>query len=577
MVFVGTCLAILAGIFGATTKEPTLLKRPEQLPSAFSDSILDTAHRVDEEFAQTWDEKKLTPAPLAPWHAIARRVSLGMVGNGLSLEEYRLLEQLPESERIAWWTEYLLRDRRWADHFAERWARATVGTVAGPFLVFRRRKYTDWLADQFQENLPYDQLVKRLLTAKGSWTDSPEVNFYTVTLDENDPKKPDEIRLAGRTSRTFLAMRIDCLQCHNDYLGNVKFTDQAKLQESKITEPPDTTKLVARTGQQSDFHQLAAYFGNVRMDNPFSGVKEESIAYRFKYLNADKETEVRPTVPFDRALCNGEGTSRQALADWITHPKNRPFARATVNRVWAILFGKPLVIPIDDIPATGPYPPGLETLADDFIEHGYDLQRLVRVIIATRAFQIDSRWSDVAETSGDDPTIQGTSEGPSDRDHELALAIFPLSQLRPEQMAASVHQACRLKTIDASSSILSQLELFGGINDFTQAYGGRGDDEFAEQPVTVPQRLLMMNGKFLADRIDNNPIMNAATRIAGLAKDDATAVQTAFISTLNRPASDDEQEHFRKRLEGKRGENRSRELGNLFWVLLNSSEFQWNH
>ena len=112
MVFVGTCLAILAGIFGATTKEPTLLKRPEQLPSAFSDSILDTAHRVDEEFAQTWDEKKLTPAPLAPWHAIARRVSLGMVGNGLSLEEYRLLEQLPESERIAWWTEYLLRDRR---------------------------------------------------------------------------------------------------------------------------------------------------------------------------------------------------------------------------------------------------------------------------------------------------------------------------------------------------------------------------------------------------------------------------------------------------------------------------------
>jgi hypothetical protein len=144
-------------------------------------------------------------------------------------------------------------------------------------------------------------------------------------------------------------------------------------------------------------------------------------------------------------------------------------------------------------------------------------------------------------------------------------------------MAAAVHQACRLKTIDASSSILSQLEMFGGVNDFTAAYGSRGEDEFAEQSVTVPQRLLMMNGKYLSERIDNNPIMNASARIAGLAKDDITAVQTAFVSTLNRPADDQEQQYFLERLNGKRGDARSRELGNLYWVLLNSSEFQWNH
>ena len=144
-------------------------------------------------------------------------------------------------------------------------------------------------------------------------------------------------------------------------------------------------------------------------------------------------------------------------------------------------------------------------------------------------------------------------------------------------MAAAVHQACRLKTIDASSSILSQLEMFGGVNEFTMAYGSRGEDEFAEQSVTVPQRLLMMNGAYLSERIGNNPIMNAATRIAGLARDDATAVETAFVTTLNRPADDKEQKYFVQRLVGKRGEARSRELGDLYWVLLNSSEFQWNH
>jgi hypothetical protein len=206
-------------------------------------------------------------------------------------------------------------------------------------------------------------------------------------------------------------------------------------------------------------------------------------------------------------------------------------------------------------------------LADDFIEHRYDLKRLVRVIIATNVYQIDSQWS-----QGDSSQTEQIDET-----YEKAWALFPVSQLRPEQMAAAVHQACRLKTIDASSSILSQLELYGGVNDFTKAYGSRGEDEFFEQSVTIPQRLLMMNGQFLSERIDNNPIMNAATRISGLARDDQTAVSTAFLSTLNRPATAQELEVFTQRLEGKRNEARSRELGNLFWVLLNSSEFQWNH
>ena len=560
LVFLGTAIAILLGIFGATTHKPVLLRSPEQIESTFDSTVLEAAHKIDREFRADWDQQGLRPAPPAPWHTVARRISLGMVGNGLSLEEYRSLEKIPEDQRVSWWTEYLLNDRRWADQFAERFARATVGTSEGPFLIFRRRKYVDWLADRLEENLPYDQIVRRILVAKGSWTDSPEVNFLTATMDENNDSKPDAVRLAGRTSRAFLAMRIDCLQCHNDYLGNVQFPTASGAHTS---DPKESL----RTGQQSDFHQLAAYFGTIRMDNPFSGLKEEGQAYRTKYLNAQVETDVEASVPFAHHWCGYQTSNREGLADWVTHPSNRAFARATVNRVWAILTGRPLVQPIDDIPAQGPYPPGLEALADDFIDHGYDLKRLVRVIIATGVYQIDSQWS-----QGDSSQTEQIDES-----YEKAWALFPVSQLRPEQMAAAVHQACRLKTIDASSSILSQLELYGGVNDFTKAYGSRGEDEFFEQSVTIPQRLLMMNGQFLSERIDNNPIMNAATRISGLARDDQTAVSTAFLSTLNRPATAQELEVFTQRLERKRGEARSRELGNLFWVLLNSSEFQWNH
>lgn len=560
LVFLATAIAILLGIFGATTNRPILLKRPEQIRPSFDASVMQAARRVDREFEQAWEAQGLRPAPQAPWHAVARRISLGMVGNGLSLEEYRWLEKIPQEQRVSWWTEYLLDDRRWADHLAERFARATVGTAGGPFLIYRRRKYVDWLADRFQENMAYDQLVRKLLVAKGSWTDSPEVNFLTATMDEGEDKQPDPVRLAGRTSRAFLGMRIDCLQCHNDYLGNVKFPQTHGDQEVQDSEG-------LRVGQQSDFHQLAAYFGGVRMENPFSGLKNEGIAYTTKYLGDEQDTQVVPQVPFEQQWCLDQATSREGLAQWVTHKNNRAFARATINRMWAILTGRPLVQPIDDIPAAGPFPPGLEPLVDDFIEHRYDMKRLVRVIVATRVYQIDSQWS-----QGDSSEVEGI-----DQEYERCWAVFPITQLRPEQMAAAVHQACRLKTIDASSSILSQLEMFGGVNDFTTAYGSRGEDEFAEQSVTVPQRLLMMNGKYLSERIDNNPIMNASTRIAGLSKDDATAVDGAFLSTLNRPATEQERQYFTERLVGKRGEDRSRELGNLFWVLLNSSEFQWNH
>jgi hypothetical protein len=554
--FLLTGVVVLLGIFWATTKNPSLLKRPEELPSRFEESILDSARRVDSAFEAHWSSSAIQSAPKAPWYTVVRRISLGLVGNGLSLEEFRRLESIPEADRIAWWTEYLLSDRRSADHLAEHWTRATVGTNDGPFLLFRRRKYVNWLADEFQANQPFDRLVTKLITAKGSWTDSPEVNFLTATMDEADNQRPDAIRLAGRTSRAFLAMRIDCLQCHNDYLGNVQF--------------PSVSEQSPRTGQQSDFHQLAAFYSNIKMENPFSGLRNEEIPYRFKYLNEQEESLVRPEVPFngsadDSPWCTIESGTREELAAWVTHKENRSFARAVVNRFWAILTGKPLVEPVDAIPLGGPFPPGLEELVDDFTTHNFDIQRLIRVIVASKPFQLDSRWAN------------STEEVDLLEHSEQSWASFPITQLRPEQMAACIHQACRLKTIDASSSIISQLELFGSVNDFTKAYGDRGEDEFIEQSVTIPQRLLMMNGNFLAERIDNNPIMNASTRIASLARDDTTAIENAFLSTLNRIPSSEEREHFLTRIRGKRRDERSREMGNIYWALLNSSEFQWNH
>ena len=114
-------------------------------------------------------------------------------------------------------------------------------------------------------------------------------------------------------------------------------------------------------------------------------------------------------------------------------------------------------------------------------------------------------------------------------------------------------------------------------NDFIKRYGDLGEDEFGEQAGTIPQRLVMMNGKLVRERTKENPVMNASTRIAGLTKDHNIAIETAYLAVLSRRPSSEENDHFVSEFEGKYGSDRSRAMQDLYWALINSTEFTWNH
>ena len=124
-----------------------------------------------------------------------------------------------------------------------------------------------------------------------------------------------------------------------------------------------------------------------RRELPWSASTKGAKPYETKYLDARRMRLCRRRCRLRDELIGGHGRRREQLARWVTHPNNKPFARATVNRVWALMFGQPLVEPIDDIPLVGDaYPPGLQLLADDFVAHGYDLRRLIRLIAASEPF-----------------------------------------------------------------------------------------------------------------------------------------------------------------------------------------------
>lgn len=485
------------------------------------------------------DDRSLRGASAADWLTTCRRISLALVGSGVSLEEIRTLERLPEEQREAAHLKNLLGDPRFHGYWAERWTRYLVGADEGPFVVYRRRRFRHWLTDQLAANRGYDQIVRDLITAEGLWTDRPEVNFLTVTFDSNDGN-PDPIRLAARTSRAFLGLRIDCLQCHNDFLGNVNLGDSDSIRE----------------GMQSDFHQLAAFYSSAKT-NGLQGVRTGEIDYKYQYLDETEEVEVEPAVPFAEDLLPAEGDARARLATWITHVDNRQFSRAAVARFWALMFGRSATDAVDNLPLDEPLPPMLEPIVDDFQKHR-DVRRAIEIIARTDAFRVSSR-ADFEITT----------------DHEDHYAVFPLTRLRAEQVAGSIVQASKIKSITRDSSLIVQLIRFGSINDFLNRYGDLGENEFSKDGITIPQRLLMLNGNMLREAGELNPLLNTSGHINMFAKDDLHAVETTFLCLLNRYPTPEERDYFADRFT--ECDDRGEAIEDLYWTLANSTEFTWNH
>lgn len=499
-----------------------------------ADQFEATVTSVDRSFQETWASNNLQHAAQAPDLQIARRLSLGLMGTVPSLQEVRQIEALPASERLSAWLDHILHDRRFADYFGERLARAYVGTEDGPFVLFRRRRFVAWIAEQIAANRPYDQMVRELIADDGIWTDKPATNFVSVTAQQDNANQPDPVRLAGRVTRAFLGLRIDCAQCHNHPFAHWK---------------------------QTDFEGFSAFFGQTKIG--FTGIHDEG---KQEYMVTDRRSQqertVMPDVPYNPELVPSTGNRRQKLADWVTHPKNKYFGRAAVNRVWALVFGRPLVEPVDNLEPQDdqPLPAALDLLADDFVSHGYDLRRLIRLMAQTQVFRMDSATPhDVTDA------------------HEKAWAIFPLTRLRPEQVAGSILQSTSIATLDSDRHLLIRLIRYGDENNFVTRYGDSGEDEFEGRGGTIPQSLIRMNGEMVRDKINGGPSHGSA-QINMLTTSDAKAVEAIYLCVLSRRPTANEAAYFEKYLQDNTVPlNRTDRITDIYWALLNATEFSWNH
>ncbi|MES2788082.1 MAG: DUF1553 domain-containing protein, partial [Planctomycetota bacterium] len=480
-----------------------------------------------------WEQEKVVPAARADDAEFLRRVYLDLAGQIPSVSAVRQFLDDPVPEKRQAVVRELLESPRYIIHFSNVWRAELLPELsAEPQLQFLMPSFGAWLKDQLIDNDSYADLARQLVTFKiegmaarpgmdAGGTVSP-VAFYQAK--EGKPEN-----LAAGTARVFLGVRIECAQCHDH--------------------PFDSWK-------QDQFWSFAAFYAGVSRQQmgDVSGPLADAPQNRKLAIPGKKtEVEARYLNGVEPAWKSGE-SPRDNLANWLTARENPYFAKAAVNRVWGRLFGVGIVDPVDDFNDANPpsHPELLNDLAAAFAESGYDLKFLLRVLTATEAYQLTSAVSD-------------SSQEPPQR-----FARMSLKGLSPEQLFDSVAEATGYFERNRRDQAF-----FGGGNgpraEFLEAFGNDTDPP-TERPTTILQALAMMNGQFITQTTNSETgLLAAVINFPDMPTEER--IETLYLAALGRKPRPAE---LTKLVAHCATRELPVALSDIFWAILNSSEFLLN-
>lgn len=497
------------------------------------DAASEAVGQVDRLIEASWTDSDVEPAPSADDLQVFRRLSLALVGAVPSLEEIRRFEADPSADRLQRWTTSFIADSRFVEFFGARLADVFVDPVAESLKPHQRERFRRWLGESIQQGVPYREIAREMIAGYGSFADRPATTFVAMEISLGEGAAQ---RLTARTSRAFLGQRIDCAECHDHPFADWK---------------------------QSEFEGLAAYYGQVQ----FRSARLQDTGHGPFVIEDDRaqeQREIAPAVPFDSQWAADHKHLRAELADWVTHAENRRFRRAIVNRVWGLMFGRAFISPVDDLPDPPPLekPDVLDALAADLAEHNDDLRRLIRVIIATRAFSLAS-------------THEGLADEQSAERLEGAWAVFPVTELGPHQMVRSMQQAATVQTLRVeNTNSFTAIRRFEQRSRFVDDYGIASDTEDA-QASTIPHTVQRLSGTYTR-RNSEATLLTGPGRIALMSSRAETCLENCYLACLSRRPTDDERTHLLPQLSG-RLNRRANAVEDIYWALFNSAEFCWNH
>jgi hypothetical protein len=496
---------------------------------------VELTNRVDNELAAQWQKNAIHPVEAASDAEFMRRVYLDLTGRIPTVTEAREFFDDTSPSRREQLVDRLLNHRDHATHMAALWRAILIPAEVDLARLGGTQKFEEWLADRFASKEPYDKIVSDLLLAEGRLADSGPLLFYAA-LKMN----PEE--LAAKTSRAFLGVRLECAQCHNHKFEPIS---------------------------QHDFWSFAAFFARISRPQGKMEVASNVLAVRDNergdvQIPNSKEV-VPPRLPLDENNLDespGGPSRRRRLVEWLTSPNNEQFSKAAVNRVWAQLFGRGLVDPVDDMSASNEpiAPQVLDTLSRDFAASHFDLRRLTRALVLTKTYQLSSQSHD------------------NDPSRSLNFAQMNIKSFTAEQLYDCIAVATQKGKFENATQNAPGLERFGDMS--RQAFVDQfraPTDAVTDYHAGIPQALTLMHGSLIQNATD----LSTSGLLSSLAAPfftDEQRLDTLFLSTLSREPAKAERDVMLKSIAAaKSDDDRQRAYGDVLWALLNSAEFTFNH
>jgi hypothetical protein len=488
-----------------------------------------TGNYIDQLVGAKLHKLRIVPSGICSDEEFLRRVTVDIIGQLPTAEQHAqfLADTSPDKRQRK--VDELLTRKEFAEIWAMKWAELLMIRSSNRVSYKSAFLYNSWLTDQIARNVPLNQMVRELLSASGGTFENPAANFYEV--------ERDTLKTAENVAQTFLGIRTQCAQCHNH--------------------PFDRWTM-------DDYYSFAAFFAQV-------GRKQgedyrEQIIYNRGSGEAQHFVDKRPMPPkfLGGEVADVKGKDRRAvLADWLTSPENPYFATSVGNRIWAHFFGIGIVEPVDDLRVTNPpsNPELFRALGEKLVEYNYDFKRIVSDICASQTYQRSSQ------------------PNPSNGHDERNFARARVRRIQAEMLLDCVSQVTdtqdKFRGLPLGARAVQIAD--GATTTYFLTTFGRAERESAcacdvRSDPTLSQALHLINGSTVQGKIRSGQLV---TRLLAEDKPPQDIIDLLYIRCFSRHPTADETQ----RLMGivAKAESPEKGLEDVFWAILNSREFLFNH
>lgn len=504
---------------------------PRETPlSAETFTSLPRKNYIDELIYEKLATQHIEPSPEARESLFLRRVHQDLIGRLPTVDEARSYLTSASVNKREELVDALLERREYADHWSGYWADLL---RPNPYRVGIKAvlNYDNWIRQQFRDNVPYDQFVRQLVTAKGStWQNGAATMF-------RDRRSPDEVTTI--VSQLFLGIRLECAKCHHHPFESYS---------------------------QENFYQFAAYFARVGrkgtgLSPPISGGEEIVMTVDSGSVKHPISGETLTASPLYPATHETVDTDpRQTFANWLTSTENDYFAKVQVNRLWSALMGRGLVEPVDDLRSTNPAtnPKLLEALAKDFQDSGYDQKQILKRIALSRVY---SHQSQPTPSNASDRVNYSRHYRHRVRAEVLMDAIADFTETTPNMQAMPPESRANQVWTTRVDSVF--LDTFGRPNENQDPPCERTPDS------TMTQSLHLMNSRELDSRIRDKA--GRATRLAKSETSTVEVVEELYLAAFSRFPTDTEKDYGINLID--QSETKQTGIEDLMWAMINAPEF----